>query len=290
MWVALISALVETFLDKSFYLTNPFPDFEVFQASAVKLTHHGRRSGGVVVLVKKPLMSFVYRVETTYDHIICLKLSSTLLATHSDVLYIAAYVPPIMSLYYTASVGNCHIEQIEHCMLDVFEIHGAMPVIMCGDMNARTGHLRHNWTQTASATLSIIGMTPIVARGPRMTVQQVFLGGIFLSLCFSFELYILNGSCTPESAKLCTYISSYGDSVIDYFAVSSDLLHQATRVVVDERVESEHMPLKLSWLTTEAHRPQAATKTNQPHITKLVWDPHKEEMVKSELNSVFATT
>ena len=46
------------------------------------------------------------------------------------------------------------------------------------------------------------------------------------------------------------------------------------------------MPVKLSWLTTEAHRPQAATKTNQPQITKLVWDPHKEEMVKRELNSV----
>ena len=46
------------------------------------------------------------------------------------------------------------------------------------------------------------------------------------------------------------------------------------------------MPVKLSWLTTEAHRSQAATKTNQPQITKLVWDPHKEEMVKSKLNSV----
>ena len=137
-----VVALVETFLDKSFDFTNHFPDFEVFQASAVKLTHRGRRSGGVVVLVKKRLMSFVYRIDTTYDHIICLKLSSTLLATHSDVLYIAAYVPPIMSPYYNASVGNCHIEQIEHCMLDVFEIHGAMPVIMCGDMNARTGHLQ----------------------------------------------------------------------------------------------------------------------------------------------------
>ena len=27
-------------------------------------------------------------------------------------------------------------------MLDVFEIPVAMPVIMCGDMNARTGHLQ----------------------------------------------------------------------------------------------------------------------------------------------------
>ena len=50
--------LVETLLDKSFELTNHFPDFEVFQTSAVKLTHHGRSSGGVVVLVKKTLNEF----------------------------------------------------------------------------------------------------------------------------------------------------------------------------------------------------------------------------------------
>ena len=93
-------------------------------------------------------------------------------------------------------------------------------------------------------------------------------------------------SCTPESSKLCTYISSHGDSVVDYFAIPTDLLHQATRVVVDRRVESEHMPVKLSWLTIEAHNPQAATETSQSQITKMVWDPHKEEMVKSELSSV----
>ena len=169
-----VIALVEAFLDKSFDLTNHFPYFEVFQSSAVKLTHHGRRSDGVVVLVKKRLMSFVYRIETTYDHIICLKISSTLLATNSDVLYIAAYVPTIMSPYYNASVGNCYIEQIEHCMLDVFESHGAMPVIMCGDMNARTGHHQSQLgrnreksraTHRAFITCSILCYVPHGAKG-----------------------------------------------------------------------------------------------------------------------------
>ena len=65
-----------------------------------------------------------------------------------------------------------------------------------------------------------------------MTVQQMFWGWMFFSLCFSFELCILHGSCTPDSSKLCTYISSHGESVVDYFAMFTDLLHQATRVVV----------------------------------------------------------
>ena len=153
-------------------------------------------------------------------------------------------------------------------------------------MNARTGHLQSQLdADSNSDPVDHRNDNGSCTRASDDSATNVF-GWQFLSLCFSFELCILNGSCTLESSKLCTYISSHGDSVIDYFADSSDLLHQAIRVVVDERVEFEHMPVKLSWLTTEAHRLQASTKTNQSQITKLVWDPHKKEMVKSELNLV----
>ena len=61
-------------------------------------------------------------------------------------------------------------------MLDEFEGHGALPVIMCGDMNARTGHLQ--------SQLDVDGisdpddhMSDTAARGRRMTVQHTFWGG-----------------------------------------------------------------------------------------------------------------
>ena len=131
-------------------------------------------------------MSFVYRIETNYDHIICLKLSNTLLATHSDVLYIAAYVPPIMSPYYNASVGNCHIEQIEHCMLDAFESHGAMPVIMCADMNARTGHLQSQLdTDSISDPVAHRNGTYSCTRASDDSATNVFWMAVFV-LMFQF--------------------------------------------------------------------------------------------------------
>ena len=129
--------------------------------------------------MKQHLMNFVYRIETAYDHIICLKLSSTLLATHSDVLYIAAYVLPILSPYYNATVDSCHIEQIEHCMLDVYEGHGAMPVIMCGDMNARTGHLQSK--QDADSISDPVDHRNDTYSCTRVSddVQQMLFGGNF---------------------------------------------------------------------------------------------------------------
>ena len=200
-----VIALVETFFDRNFKITKHFPDFDIYQTSAVKLTHHGRRSGGVV-LVKKHLMRFVCKIETTYDHIICLKLSSALLATHSDVMYIAAYVPPILSPYNAWTVGSCHIEQTEHCMLDVFENNGATPVILCGDMNSRTGHLQPQLdADSISDPIDQRSDTYSCTRASDDSATNVF-GWQCLSLWINFELCILNGSCTPESSKLCMYI------------------------------------------------------------------------------------
>ena len=51
--------LVETFVDTSLDLSHVFSDHVQFLSPAVKLSHHGRRSGGVTVLVRKNLKQFV---------------------------------------------------------------------------------------------------------------------------------------------------------------------------------------------------------------------------------------
>ena len=44
---------VETFIDTNFDLTNHFTNFTKFTAPALKLSAQGRRSGGVIFMVKK---------------------------------------------------------------------------------------------------------------------------------------------------------------------------------------------------------------------------------------------
>ena len=45
--------LTETFIDNDFDLSGVFHDFIKFVCPAVKLSYHGRRSGGLLVMVKK---------------------------------------------------------------------------------------------------------------------------------------------------------------------------------------------------------------------------------------------
>ena len=59
-----------------------------------------RLSGGLALLVKKQLSSYVERVHVEYDNMIVLKVSKDLLGTEKPVVLLAVYLPPSSSSYY----------------------------------------------------------------------------------------------------------------------------------------------------------------------------------------------
>lgn len=280
-----IVCLVETFLDKAFDLSRHFSDFQIFQKSARKLTSHGRRSGGVVVLVKKDISKLVYHVETEYDHILCLKLSKTLLNTEGDIIFMAAYVPPTTSPYYNTKQTKCHIDELECCLLDMFEKHGDLQVILCGDLNARTGQYQSNVCPVDEMDSADKRCDPYVCtRSSEDKVANQF-GWELLSLCTSFSMHILNGNCTPDLSEHFTYVSVHGNSVIDYFVVSDELSSRSKRLAVDERVESSHMPLWFTFSVDCAHVRPPISEATQPPTKRLIWDREKEQEVKTLIQS-----
>ena len=71
--------------------SNCLKDVSVFIASAKKLSHHGRLSGGVIVLVKNTCSSFVKRVEVDVENIVVLtylRVSKELFGTSKDVVFV----------------------------------------------------------------------------------------------------------------------------------------------------------------------------------------------------------
>ena len=49
------------------------------------------------------------------------------------------YIPPPNSLYYAENEIDNGVSLLGQCIIDVFEEAGDIPVILCGDVNARTG-------------------------------------------------------------------------------------------------------------------------------------------------------
>ena len=70
-----IFCALETFTADQFDFSTHFQDYHVFHRPAIKLSTHGRRSGGVAVLVSKRLMPFVTQIDCKYDNMICIQIS-----------------------------------------------------------------------------------------------------------------------------------------------------------------------------------------------------------------------
>ena len=73
------------------------------------------------------------------------------------------------------------------------------------------------------------------------------IGKILIDFCTTFHCSLLNGNHTGDENGQFTFVSNQGNSVIDYFIVSVDLISKLNmNFVVGDRVESSHMPLQLN--------------------------------------------
>lgn len=90
-----IICLIKTFIDATFDLSSHFGDYQKYITPAVKLRYMGRRSGGLLLLIKKHLEPFVEIIAQPIDHITGVKLSEDLMKCSADVILIGTYyVPP----------------------------------------------------------------------------------------------------------------------------------------------------------------------------------------------------
>ena len=62
------------------------PVLHTLCGSSEKNSHHGRRNGGVTVVVRNILMRFVKQIEDGYDNVIILEVSKKRLSTDANVL------------------------------------------------------------------------------------------------------------------------------------------------------------------------------------------------------------
>ena len=123
-----IVCLYETLLD---YLnTETFPEHFVFVKPVVKLSHMGKRSGGVITLVRKQLMTVVENIEVDFDNILVFRLSGSVFNVDRDVFLICCYVCPQHFPYYTDF--KCGLQLVEECNMYVHEKYDCPYVLFVG--------------------------------------------------------------------------------------------------------------------------------------------------------------
>ena len=236
--------LVETFVDT--FDSALFPDHKLFCSPAVKLSKKGRRSGGLVVLVRKELVVFCQQLECKYDHVLLFSMNKECFGLSKDVLFVCVYIPPIGSPYYALSGIDNGISVLEDCIADIqlsFDVH----TILCGDFNARTGCVPYEVIiPSQSFDVHSDNNPDYFTRNSQDTNENVF-GKMLLNLCSTFGLCILNGACKGDLHGCYTYVTDSGSSIIDHFFVSEErfsILSPTMELSVAEMTESKHIPVE----------------------------------------------
>ena len=200
-----------------------FSGFKVICKPAIKLTKRGRRSGGVICLIKNEHVPYIKHIEIHNQCNFCICVIDKLLfGTEKDVLYVCAYVPPEGSPFYKHFDFDNGISCLEDCLAD-FVLGNDVHIIVTGDLNSRTSNISQHlffddMDYDHHKTLSLFR---------KRCSQDVHLnnyGKLLLNMCTTFDLSILNGICNGDLQGCYTYISDAGCSVTDYFLFSNDLL------------------------------------------------------------------
>ena len=252
-WMAYVESfdfvtLTETFIDENFDLSHVFTDYFKFVSPAIKLSHQGRRSGGILVMVRNNMSSFVQEIGVQYHNIVVLKLSKEAFGCDRDIMYIATYIPPPGSPFYDLSQTACHITELDTCINELMEKDGDLHIICNGDFNARTANYQINTEFSQMDGGDYEPFCKISLFEPTRTSQDREVnafGRRLLETCACYGLEILNGFCPGDETGNFTYLSEHGYSVVDYFLMSSDILYLAETLNVNDRIESDHMPVEL---------------------------------------------
>ena len=287
-----IAILLETFVDS--VPESLFPNHTVFSCPGVKLTQstHGRLCGGVAVLVRNCLASKVERIDLEADNIVAVKLHNSLLDLNNDCILLGVYLPPENSQYYSETDIYNGVLLLEYCLLEIHRLYGDLPIIIGGDLNARSGNLNSDMLRdivadtcfmTESGSDIVTNTNSGNERASKDLVVNNF-GKYLLLMCTNFGLSIINGLMCSSFSSDFTYVVSNGCSVIDLFVVSNTLLGHCQYFIVNHMVEFKHAAIALDFSCppTFIHK---NTKLENFSFSKFKWDNSKRAIFLQKMSS-----
>jgi hypothetical protein len=278
-----IVCFIETFLEYKTPL-DCFQDFIQFFSPSIKLTHQGRSSGGVLIMVKRTFEKLVTELTPTQDNMVWLKLNKDFFGQDKDVILEGVYICPPGSPYYEQE--HVHVTTgisfLEDSILNLIPDHQDCTFLLCGDFNARTGNLNTFLHQddTDDVLDYVRADTTQFRRSEDKMVNAN--GQLLLDVCFACNFKILNGCCKGDYDGRLTFVGANGSSTVDYFICSDDLFddNTAVRLNIAERFDSTHMPVELTVGDNTTH-----AQAKPLFIEKTAWDEKKKGQFLAAVNS-----
>ena len=230
-------------------------------------------------MIKKEIQEFIEIINTNIKNVLCFKINKTLTRTNKDVIFIGSYVHPINSIFYTDKDYDSTIDMIEQLITNQTEQEEEYLYMIGGDLNARISDWGYNEEDEEG---QVNDRDNNYDRTSQDKITNNF-GKKLIELCTTFKLTPIGGLSSKNFDNKFTYISNRGNSTIDHFICSVELLENINHFQTEDRLESPHQPISVDIESSREQNNNIRRKTQK--TTKFVWQEDKKEKCQDILNS-----
>ncbi|CAG2245367.1 unnamed protein product [Mytilus edulis] len=185
---------------------------------------NSRYYGGLGILVKYEVRKGIKILTNTCKDYQWLQFDKHYFNLNTDIFLCLAYIIPATSFYVDQSEDDT-LENIEKDIIK-FSQHGS--IILCGDLNARTGSepdfIINDVNDTHIPMYDNYSCDVIQEKRCSYDMKVDSRGKQLLDLCIASKLRILNGRMWGDSYGKYTCMKAVGSSVVDYVIVLEDLI------------------------------------------------------------------
>lgn len=217
----------------------------------------GKDSGGMLIWYRSNLAHAI-KVAKTGQFCTWLEINKTVTATEKNIFLCATYIPPAKSPYFNEDSFSILEEDINY-------LQSQGSVLLCGDLNARTGEELDTLNSQGDKHLpgGDVLHTPIHTQRHNYDKTTNKSGTDLLHLCRTLGLFLVNGRLQGDSYGRYTYSSSFGSSTVDYFL--TDLNPNSLRAFTVSPLNPLSDHSKITLYLNRAMPNQEASKQTQLH-------------------------
>lgn len=185
---------------------------------------NSRYYGGLGILIKYEVRKGINILTNTCKDYQWLQFDKHYFNLNTDIFLCLAYIIPATSFYADQSEDDT-LENIEK---DIIKFSHQGSIILCGDLNARTGSepdfIINDVNDTHIPMYDNYSCDIVQEKRCSYDMKVDSRGKQLLDLCIASKLRILNGRMWGDSYGKYTCMKAVGSSVVDYVIVSEDLI------------------------------------------------------------------
>jgi len=261
----------------------------------VKLSRHGRASGGILVFIKKSVIEYFHYIGD-FECGVVVKVCDVVF--DYPVLYIACYLPPSGSSFYRqGDILSNGIAILEDKLCHLKSLYPDHQLILSGDFNARTKVLQDFIQDDSPAYLPL----PDIYHEDKFQIKRQSkdkhgevneYGKHLIELCCTFGIHFLNGRTLGDEKGELTCFTGNGSSLVDYTIVSTPLYDKILKFEINEEDQYTHLPQAFTFKSgvgayeTKEHFPnQSSSNRGRSHY---IWtDQSLDKLIGNKLITDF---